>query len=113
MAKIQLKSDSINHFLENFSILNIFNSCGLSPVITQHLGQRGMNKAAFTYDDVLTLMFVSYYLCDGDCIENAMEIKPFWNDRDNSSFTMTEVTARGDYRWHTTSHSEFFNLIYL
>lgn len=93
MAKIQLKSDNINPFGGLFSILNIFNRCGLRAVIDQHLGQRGMTKAAFTHGDVFASMFGSY-LCGGDCIEDVMEIKPFWGDRDNIRICSSDVILR-------------------
>lgn len=93
MAKIQLKSDNINPFWGLFSIFNIFNRRGLRSVIDQHLGRRGMTKAAFTQGDVFALMFGSH-LCGGDCIEDVMEIKSFWDNRDNIRICSSDVTLR-------------------
>lgn len=93
MAKIQLKSDNINPFGGLFSILNQFDRSGLRAVIDRHLGRRGMTKAAFTYGDVFASMFGSY-LCGGDCIEDVMEIKPFWDDRDNIRIYSSDVILR-------------------
>ena len=76
MAKTQLKSDGINPFGGLFSILNIFNRSGLRTVIDQHLGRRGMTKAAFTHGDVFASMFGSY-LCGGDAW-NALEKVIVW-----------------------------------
>ena len=76
MAKIQLKSDSINPFGGLFSIFSMFNRSGLRSVIDGHLGRRGRTKAAFTHGDVFASLFGSY-LCGGDCIEDVMDIKPF------------------------------------
>lgn len=66
---------------------------GLRSVIDRHLGRRGMTKAAFTYGDVFASMFGSY-LCGGDCIEDVVEIKPFWDDRDNIRICSSEVILR-------------------
>ena len=52
-----------------------------------------MTKAALTYGDVFALMFGSY-LCGGDCIEDVMEIKPFWDDRDNIRICSSDVILR-------------------
>lgn len=52
-----------------------------------------MTKAAFTHGDVFASMFGSY-LCGGDCIEDMMEIKPFWNNRDNIRICSSDVTRR-------------------
>ncbi len=93
MAKIQLKSDNINPFGGLFSILNIFNRSALRSVIDQHLGRRGMTKAAFTRGDVFASMFWSY-LCGGDCIEEVMEIKPFRDNRDNIRICSSDVILR-------------------
>lgn len=93
MARIQLKSDNINPFGGLFSILNIFNRSGLRSVIDQNLGRRDMTKAAFTHGDVFASMFGSY-LCGGDCIEDVMEIKPFWNNRDNIRICSLDVILR-------------------
>ena len=93
MAKIQLKSDNINPFGGLFSILNIFNRSGLRSVIDQHLGRRDMTKADFTHGDVFASMFGSY-LCGGDRIKDVMEIKPFWNNRDNIRICSSDVILR-------------------
>ena len=93
MAKIQLKSDNINPLGGLFSILNIFNRSGLRAVIDRHLGRRGMTKAVFTHGDVFASMFGSH-LCGGDCIEDVVEIKPFWDDRDNIRICSSDVILR-------------------
>ena len=67
MAKIQLKSDSINPFGGLFSIFKQFDRSGLRQTIDSALGKRGTNKAAFSYGDVFASLFGSY-LCGGDCI---------------------------------------------
>lgn len=90
MAKIQLKSDNINPFGGLFSILNIFNRGGLRSVIDRPLGRRGMTKASFSHGDVFASMFGSY-LSGGDRIEDMMEIKPFWDDRDNIRVCSSDV----------------------
>ena len=93
MAKIQLKSDNINPFGGLFSIFKQFTSSGLRSVIDDHLGKRGSTKAAFTHGDVFASMFGSY-LCGGDCIEDVMDIKPFWDDRDDIRICSSDVILR-------------------
>lgn len=93
MAKIQLKSDNINPFGGLFSILNIFNRGGLRSVIDRPLGRRGMTKASFSHGDVFASMFGNY-LSGGDRIEDMMEIKPFWDDRDNIRVCSSDVILR-------------------
>ena len=81
MAKIQLKSDNINPFGGLFSIFQQFDRSGLRQTIDSALGKRGTTKAAFSHGDVFASLFGSY-LCGGDCIEDVMNIKPFWDGRD-------------------------------
>lgn len=52
-----------------------------------------MTKAAFTHGDVFASMFDSY-LCGGDCIEDVMDIKPFWDNRDNIRICSSDVILR-------------------
>lgn len=93
MAKIQLKSDNINPFGGLFSILKQFDACGLRHAIDSTLGKRGSTKAAFTYGDVFASLFGSY-LCGGDCIEDIMDIKPFWDGRDKLRICSSDVVLR-------------------
>ena len=93
MAKIQLKSDNINPFGGLFSIFNQFDRSGLRQVIDEHLGRRGATKAAFTHGDVFASMFGSY-LCGGDCIEDVMDIKPFWDNRGGIRVCSSDVILR-------------------
>ena len=93
MAKIQLKSDNINPFGGLFSIFNQFDRSGLRQVINEHLGRRGATKAAFTHGDVFASMFGSY-LCGGDCIEDVMDIKPFWDKHESIRVCSSDVILR-------------------
>ena len=93
MAKIQLKSDNINPFRGLFSIFKQFDRSGLRQTIDSALGKRGTTKAAFTYGDVFVSLFGSY-LCDGDCIEDMMDVKSFWDGRDKLRICSSDV-ARG------------------
>ena len=93
MAKIQLKSDNINPFGGLFSIFSMFNRSGLRSVIDGHLGRRGRTKAAFTHGDVFASMFGGY-LCGGDCIEDVMDIKPFWDNREDIRVCSSDVILR-------------------
>lgn len=105
MAKIQLKSNNINPFGELFfSIFNQFDRSDLRPVIDAHLGKRGATKAAFTHRDVFALMFSSH-LCGGDCIEDVMDIKPFWNKRESLRLYSSDVILR------TLRNCSCYNLI--
>ena len=93
MAKIQLKSDNINPFGGLFSIFSMFNRSGLRSVIDGHLGKRGATKAAFTHGDVFASLFGSY-LCGGDCIEDVMDIKSFWDNREDIRVCSSDVILR-------------------
>lgn len=93
MAKIQLKSDNINPFGGLFSIFNQFDRSGIRSVIDGHLGKRGSTSAAFTHGDVFASMFGSY-LCGGDCIEDVMDIKPFWDKRESLRVCSSDVILR-------------------
>lgn len=93
MTNIQLKSDNINPFGELFSIFNQFDRSDLRQVIDEHLGRRGATKAAFTHGDVFASMFGSH-LCGGDCIEDVMGIKPFWDKRGGIRVCSSDVILR-------------------
>ena len=93
MAKIQLKSDNIYPFGGLFSIFSMFNRSGLRSVIDGHLGKRGATKAAFTHGDVFASLFGSY-LCGGDCIEDVMDIKSFWDNREDIRVCSSDVILR-------------------
>lgn len=93
MAKIQIKTDNINPFGGLFSIFKQFDRSGLRSVIDSHLGKRGVTKAAFTHGDVFASMFGSY-LCGGDCIEDVMDIKPFWDNREDIRVCSSDVILR-------------------
>ena len=67
MAKVQIKSETINPFGGLFSIFRQFDRNGLRSVIDNHLGKRGTTKAAFSHGDVFASLF-SNYLCGGDVI---------------------------------------------
>ena len=90
MAKVQIKSDTINPFGGLFSIFRQFDRSGLRSVIDNHLGKRGSTKAAFSHGDVFASLFGSY-LCGGDVIEDVMEIKPFWDGRDGIRVCSSDV----------------------
>ena len=93
MAKLQIKSDTINPFGGLFSIFRQFDRSGLRSVIDNHLGKRGTTKAAFSHGDVFASLFVNY-LCGGDVIEDVMEIKPFWDGRDRIRVCSSDVMLR-------------------
>ena len=71
MAKVQIKSDTINPFGGLFSIFGQFDRSGLRSVIDKHLGRRGSTKAAYSHGDVFASLFGSY-LCGGDAIEERL-----------------------------------------
>ena len=81
MAKVQLKSETINPFGGLFSIFRQFDLSGMRSAIDKHLGKRGKTKAAYSYADVFSSLFASYF-CGGDVVEDVMDVKPFWNHRD-------------------------------
>lgn len=93
MAKIQLKSDNINPFGGLFSIFKQFDRSGLRQTIDSVLGKRGTTKAAFSYGDVFASLFGSY-LCSGDCIEDLMDVKSFWDGRDKLRICSSDVALR-------------------
>ena len=81
MAKVQLKSDTINPFGGLFPIFRQFDHSGIRSAIDAHLGKRGKTKAAYSHGDIFASLFASY-LCGGDCVEDVMDLKPFWDRRD-------------------------------
>lgn len=93
MAKVQLKSDNINPFGGLFSISSLFDRSGIRKVVDSTLGRRGSTKAAFSYGDVFLSIFVNY-LCGGDCIEDVMGIKSFWDGRDKVRICSSDVILR-------------------
>ena len=93
MAKLQIKSDTINPFGGLFSIFRQFDRSGLRSVIDRHLGKRGSTKSAFSHGDVFASLFGSY-LCGGDAIEDVMDIKPFWDGRDGIRVCSSDVMLR-------------------
>lgn len=93
MAKLQIKSDNINPFGGLFSIIKQFGHCGLRKTIDDALGRRGSTKAAFTHGDVFASLFANY-LCGGDCIEDVMDIKPFWDNREDVRVCSSDVLLR-------------------
>ena len=93
MAKLQIKSDNINPYGGLFSIFDIFDRSGLRSVIDKELGSRGTTKAAFTHGDVFASLFANY-LCGGDCVEDVMDIKPFWDERDGIRVCSSDVILR-------------------
>ena len=96
MAKVQLKSETINPFGGLFSIFRQFDLSGMRSAIDKHLGKRGKTKAAYSYADVFSSLFASYF-CGGDVVEDVMDVKPFWNHRDggfiSNSFEPTATAA--------------------
>ena len=93
MAKVQIKSDTINPFGGLFLIFNQFNRSGVRSVIDKHLGKRGLTKAAFSHGDVFTSLFGNY-LCGGDVIEDVMEIKPIGDGREGIRVCSSDVMLR-------------------
>ncbi|MBR1872176.1 MAG: IS1380 family transposase, partial [Bacteroidales bacterium] len=93
MAKIQLKSVNINPFGGLFPIFKQFDRSGLRQTIDSALGKRGTTKAAFTYGDVFASLFGSY-LCGGDCVEDLMDVKSFWDGRDKLRVCSSDVALR-------------------
>ena len=93
MAKVQLKSGTINPFGGLFSIFSQFDRSGLRSVIDKHLGKRGTTKAAYTHGDVFASLFGNY-LCGGDVIEDVMELKPFWDGHDGIRVCSSDVALR-------------------
>ena len=77
MAKLQTKSDNINPFGGLFSIFKTFDKSGVRNVIDRTLGPRG-TLLAFSHGDIFASL-LGCYLTGGDCIEDVMDIKPFWD----------------------------------
>lgn len=50
-------------------------------------------RAAFSHGDVFASLFANY-LCSGDCIEDVMDIKPFWDGRDVIRVCSSDVILR-------------------
>ena len=93
MAKLQLKSDNINSFGGLFTIFKQFDRSGLRQTIDSALGKRGTTNAAFSYGDVFASLFGGY-LCGGDCIEDLMAVKAFWDGRDKLRICSSDVALR-------------------
>jgi len=93
MAKIQLKSDNITPYGGLFSIFKQFSSSGLRQTVDSYLGKRGKTDAAFTYGDIFASLFSSY-LCGGDCIEDVMSVKEFWNGHDKMRVASSDTIER-------------------
>ena len=93
MAKLQIKSESINPYGGLFSIFKQFDRSGLRSVIDAELGRRGSTRAAFTHGDVFASLFANY-LCGGDCVEDVMDIKQFWDKREGIRVCSSDVILR-------------------
>ena len=93
MAKIQLKSDKITPFGGLYSIFNQFNRSGVRKTVDSFLGSRSCDPKAFSYGDVFASLFASY-LCGGDCIEDVMEVKSFWNGHDGIRIASSDTIER-------------------
>ena len=93
MAKIQLKSDNITPFGGLYSIFNQFNRSGVRKTIDSFLGYRSRDPKAFSYGDVFASLFASY-LCGGDCIEDVMDVKSFWNGHDGIRIASSDTIER-------------------
>ncbi len=93
MAKLAIKSDNITPFGGLYSIFNRFSASGLRETIDSHLGRRSSDPKAFTYGDVFGSLFGSY-LCGGDCIEDVMDIKPFWDGHESIRIASSDTIER-------------------
>jgi len=93
MAKVQLKSDNINPFGVIIAILNTFKSSGVRQLIDNQLGKRCKTKKGFSYGDIFSSLFVNY-LCGGDCIEDIMSIKPFWDGNGGVRIASSDTIER-------------------
>lgn len=93
MAKLAIKSDNITPFGGLYSVFNRFSASGLRETIDSHLGRRSSDPKAFTYGDVFGSLFCSY-LCGGDCIEDVMDIKPFWDGHENIRIASSDTIER-------------------
>ena len=93
MAKLVIKSDNITPFGGLYSIFNRFSASGLRETIDSHLGRRSGDPKAFTYADVFGSLFGSY-LCGGDCIEDVMDIKPFWDGHESIRIASSDTIER-------------------
>jgi len=93
MAKIQIKSDNITPFGGLFSIFNQFSASGLRQTIDSYLGKRSKSNKAFTYGDIFASLFSSY-LCGGDCIEDVMTVKEFWDEHDKIRVASSDTIER-------------------
>ena len=109
MTKIQLKSDNITPFGGLYSIFNQFNRSGVRETVDSFLGRRSLDPKAFSYGDVFASLFANY-LCGGDCIEDVMDIKNFWDGHDNIRIASSDTIERA---LRGLSCSEFFNFVYL
>ena len=93
MAKLAIKSDNITPFGGLYSVFNRFSASGLRETIDSHLGKRSSDPKAFTYGDVFGSLFGNY-LCGGDCIEDVMDIKPFWDGHENIRIASSDTIER-------------------
>lgn len=93
MAKIQLKSDNITPFGGLYSIFNQFNRSGVRKTVDSFLGSRSCDPKAFSYGDVFASLFASY-LCGGECIEDVMDVKSFWNGHDGIRIASSDTIER-------------------
>ena len=93
MAKLIIKSDNITPFGGLYSIFKRFSASGLRETIDSCLGRRSPDPKAFTYSDVFGSLFGSY-LCGGDCIEDVMDIKPFWDGHENIRIASSDTIGR-------------------
>ena len=93
MAKLAIKSDNITPFGGLYSVFNRFSASGLRETIDSHLGKRSSDPKAFTYSDVFGSLFGNY-LCGGDCIEDVMDIKPFWDGHESIRIASSDTIER-------------------
>lgn len=93
MAKIQLKSDKITPFGSLYLIFKQFTLSGLRNTINTYLGTRSTAPRTFSQSDVFTYVFGNY-LYGGSCIEDVMDIKPFWNGKDGMRIASSNTIAR-------------------
>ena len=93
MAKLRIKSDNITPYGGIFSIFRQFGTSGLRKAIDSHLGMRSADPKAFSYGDIFASLFANY-LCGGDCIEDVMDVKAFWDGHSNLRIASSDTIER-------------------
>lgn len=57
------------------------------------MGKRGKTGRTFSFGDIFASIFVNY-LCGGDCMEDVMSVKPFWDGKGGIRIASSDTIER-------------------